>query len=541
MAERSSLPSERWFFFAALLLALLPLWASGQFFVTGDGPCHVYNSKVLLDFMLGRDMDFYDPFYNLNLHAEPNWLSHICLAALQLVLAPEVAEKVFLSAYILVFGFGLRYLLRQINPESVFLSAVGMLFVWHHLLASGFYNFGFSIALLFWVGGYWLRYRNNWTTGRIAALAGLWLLLYFSHAMGTMFSLVFVGSALLIDWLTSIRAEGWRAAVRTHGPNTLRTSLAALPMLAFLTYYWLQAPAITGTDTRPFADLLEDLVQLKSLILLKSTERDTVKAVAILIGLLLVMAIGHRTRERRWAVGDFLLLFAAVALWQYFSPENAKAGGLQIPLRVQTFVWLGLFLWAATANFPEWVRQNTPGAAFVLLVVLTFLRMPAHRRASELVEDYTWCATQIPARSVVLLLNYDFNGLDKDGKEIANRNWLFIHAGGYLGAYKPMILSDNYEASKTHFPINWEWQRDMYAQTTKDGIGFENRPPRADFLDFKTKSGGYDIDYMIFLSYDPRFYDHDYAREIMGQLNQGFEHVGFSPRHKAEIWKRKRQ
>ncbi|MBK9339150.1 MAG: hypothetical protein IPM98_22500 [Lewinellaceae bacterium] len=541
MATRSTLPSERWFFFALLLIALLPVWASGRFFVTGDGPCHLYNAHVLLDYLLGRNLDFYDPFYNLNLNLNPNWLSHIVLAGLQLIFAPETAEKIFLSSYLLLFGFGLRYLLRQINPDSIFMSSVGLLFVWHHLLVSGFYNFSLSITGFFWIGGYWLKYRKQLTPGRIAILATGWVFLYFTHALGTMFSLVFVGSAILVEALRAFRSVGLRQAWQQHATSTLRTALAALPMLVLLVWYLLRTPPNTGTDSRTIADLLEDLLQLRNLILLNSTERDTVKAVAIFAGLLFAVAAWLRWRERRAAAGDFLLLFVAVALWQYFSPENSRAAGLQIPLRIQTFAWLGMLCWAATANFPEWVRKNAPAAATVLLVVLTFLRFPAHRKASELVEDYLWCIPKVADRSVVLVLNYDFNGLDKAGKAIANSNWLFVHAADYLGAYQPVILSDNYEATKPYFPINWQWQRDMFAQTDKDGVNFENRPPRADILNYKRRSEGYDIDYVLFLSYDPRFYDHDYAREIMGQVKQAYEFVGFSPGGKAELWQRKRE
>ncbi len=541
MATRSSLPSERWFFFALLLLALLPVWASGRFYVTGYGPCHVYNSKVLLDYMLGRNLDFYGNFYDLNLHLQPNWLSHISLAVLQLVFAPEIAEKVFLTGYVLLFGFGLRYLLRQINPESIFLSSVGLLFVWHHLLVSGFYNFAFSIAILFWLGGYWLKNREALAVRHLVILAASWVLLYFTHAMGALFSLALVGSAALTEWLRTARADGVGAAWRKHQTSLLRTGAAALPMLGLLGWYFWKTPAITGTDTRTFADLWENLIQLWSLILLNSTERDTVKAVAILVGLLLAGAVWLRIRSRTFAAGDFLLLFVAVAAWQYFSPENSKAAGLQIPLRVQSFVWLGLLCWTATATFPEWVRRNAPPAAAALLIVLTFLRFPAQRRASDLVEDYMWCIEKVDDRSVVLVLNYDFNGLDKQGRQIANRQWPFIHAADYLGAYRTVILSDNYEATKPYFPINWRWQRDMYVQTDKDGINFENRPPRADILGYKRRSEGYDIDYVLFLSYDPRFYDHDYAREIMGQVYQGYEHVAFSPNGKGELWRRKRE
>ncbi|MBK8922713.1 MAG: hypothetical protein IPM81_14605 [Saprospirales bacterium] len=526
-------------FYVLLLLALAPVWLSGRFFVTGDGPCHVYNARLLLDFLLGRHQDFYAPFYQLNLHAEPNWLSHLSLAALQLVCSPELAEKIFLSAYVLLFGFGWRYLLGRINPGSLFLSTVGLLFVWHHLLLSGFYNFAMGVALFFWVSGYWLQYRGDWTTKRLLVLAAAWLLLYATHATGITFTLLFIGSAWLVGILQQARRSGWQAAWKQAWPGTWRTALTALPALLLLAVYFWRQPPHTGKGAVP-EGMWQSLYQLKSLIVMNSFERDTVKAVAILVGLLLAGALWLRVRERRIVAADFILLFVAVALWQYFLPANALAPGLQIPLRIQSFVWLGVLCWIATANYPQWVKENVPVMAGALMIALLYLRLPAHRQASALAEDYVSCTEHLQDRSVVLFLNYDFSGLSPQNRAIANQNWIFIHAADYIGAYRPLILSDNYEATKTHFPINWHWQRNMYAQTEKDGIGFENRPPRADILGYKQRSGGYDIDYVLLLSYDARHYDHDYAREIMGQVNQGYEFVFRAPGGKAEVWRRKR-
>lgn len=528
---------ERLLFGMLLLLALAPAWFSGRFFVTGDGPCHVYNSRVLLDFILGQHRAFYDPFYYLNTNFDPNWLSHICLAGLQGIFAPEIAEKLFLSGYVLLFAFGLRFLLRQINPASLFLSSVGLLFVWHHLLQAGFYNYALSIALFFWVCGYWMRHRHAWTPGTMLVMAALWVLLYSAHPLGLIFSMAFIGSGLFAETLQTLRQHGARQTwVQLRGP-VFRLMLAATPMLVLLIAYFLRKPWGADPNTSTVAGLAADFFQVKTLITLNSTERDIAKFAGALVGLLLARAIWQRRSTRVSA--DFILLFTVFVLWQYFRQAGNGALEQALPERIQPFIWLGLLCWTATAQFPKFIHWLAPALAAVLLGAFLSVRLPILQKAAALVEDYVNATQHIDDESVILVLNYDFGGLDFDGRPIANRNALFMHAADYIGAYRAAIMSDNYEATRAYFPMIWHWQRNMFGQTDKESINFENRPPRADILSFDWRSEGHKIDYVLLLSYDQRFYDHQYSREIMGQLETAYRFVSGSPRGKAEIWKRK--
>lgn len=528
---------ERRIFYLLLLAAVLPVWSS-RFFVTGDGPCHVYNARVLLDYILGRHFDFYTVFYSLNTNFEPNWFSHLWLAAFQYFLPPETAEKMFLTGYVLLFGLGLRYLLRQINSASVFLSSFGLLFVWHHLLQSGFYNYACSIALFFWVCGFWLQHRHRMTTGNSLSMALLWLVLYAAHPMGLVFAGAFTGSAVLAEGLAKYRQEGRRAGGRQFWKQAQALLLPALPTLVLFAEYLFRKPWNTGANSENAAQVGNDLFQLSALITLNSTERDTVKAIAFVALALFLGAAALRIRKRRWVPGDFILLFIAIALWQYFRQAGAQSLELLMPLRVQIFVWLSLFLWTSTAVFPAWVQRAVPALAILIMSILLWLRIPTHQKASNLVEDYMSCLPYIADSSVILVLNYDFNGEDPAGKQIANRNWLFNHCADYIGAYRTAIMSDNYEALRYYFPFIWRFERDMYRVTAIDGIGFENRPPRAEILKFKERTG-FNIDYVLFLSYDARHFGHPYAREIIGQMEQGYTFVYGSPGGKVELYRLK--
>ena len=99
-----------------ILAHLVPLWQS-KYFLTGDGPCHLYNSRILLDHVKDADTEFYANFYALNSSPDPNWFTHISLAALLFVFPPWLAEKLFLTAFALLFLFGAKKLVQLLQPE----------------------------------------------------------------------------------------------------------------------------------------------------------------------------------------------------------------------------------------------------------------------------------------------------------------------------------------------------------------------------------------------------------------------------------------
>ena len=109
--------SESWriVLFGLVALHLLPIWIF-PFFPTQDGVSHVYNAHVLREYW-NPAYDF-QTFYDINWNLFPNWLSHFVLAALMLVIPPLLAEKLFLSAYVILFPLAISYFLRSLHPDQ---------------------------------------------------------------------------------------------------------------------------------------------------------------------------------------------------------------------------------------------------------------------------------------------------------------------------------------------------------------------------------------------------------------------------------------
>lgn len=100
-----------------ILVNLVPI-VFNTYFLTGDGPCHIYNAKVLLDYWTGHNQEFYAPYYYINTNFEPNYLTSYLLAFFLSFLPDYLAEKALLILYVLTFALSLRWLLGKFNPAN---------------------------------------------------------------------------------------------------------------------------------------------------------------------------------------------------------------------------------------------------------------------------------------------------------------------------------------------------------------------------------------------------------------------------------------
>lgn len=531
------IPLEPLIFSLLLLLALLPIW-SVTFFVTGDGPCHLYNSKILLDWSRGEALDFYKPFYFLNQSLDPNWLTNLIQIPFLMLFPAPVAEKIFFSLYILLFAGGFRFLCRQINPESVFLSSLGILFAWSHIVMMGFCNNSLSLALWFWVVGYWWKTRDSSNFVALLFLAFLFFALYLAHPIGLFFAGLHIVALALGQFFYQQKQSNWIAAAKNLLQQGSKTILLALPSLILFAHFILKRDW-TSEASPNTSNVWSNLLRMTALINLSKGEALWVMPVSIFCLLLLGLAIRVRWKERRWLETDGLLIFVFIALGVILNPPSSLSGGLEVPLRMVMVPFIALLFWMATVNFPGWAKQVSMGFAVVITVGLLWVRLPIHRAASKYAEEVYSLRYQISDQSRILVLNYDWDGHTAEGQQIADKIWLFAHVDCYLGAQSSLVISDNYEANFWYFPTIARWETNMYTQTDKEGINFDHRPPRADILSYNRRTQGQDIDYVLILSPGTEHAQHPYTLEIMEQLNQAYAKISTTEYGRAVLYRRK--
>lgn len=529
---------ERAIFGVSMLLGLAPLLFSGTYFVAGDGPCHVYNAHVLLDWLQGRNLDFFRQYYAINPHFDPNWWTHGWLIVLQCFLAPPLAEKVFLAGYVLAFGFGLRFLIRQVNPENMWLSSAGMFFCWHHLLMMGFYNYSWSLAGMFWMSGWWLKHSSkpDWK-GLLVLMTG-WVALYSMHPVGLAFCGLITGISILANAISRTKNNGFQAGFRAFGYQTGFLLLSALPALILTVQYLFRQNWVAGGNEQLLRDALDALGTLTMLITMNVREHPWVNLVVFILLSVFIVAAMDRLRSRKWQLADAWLVFTFISFAIYCKQVGPGATELLMPLRLQLFPWIGLLIWSATARFKSGFVYFISTAVIALQVVLLASRLPAHQAASRLENDWLSVADSIAPNSFVLVINYDYNGTDETGLPIGDRIWLFNHAVDYLGAQRPgIVMADNYEAHLQYFPLTWLPESNPYALAAVEGTGFENRPPRVDLAGYPARARGKKIGYVLLLGQTEQERNSPYGQELMLQLRQGYNQIAASSAGKAILYR----
>lgn len=531
MPQKQHIQLEKFLFWLLLAIHLLPI-LQNKYFLTGDGPSHVYNAKVVLDYVQDKNLDFYEQYYEFNSKAEPNWLSHALLASLISVFPDYLAEKILIFLYVLSFIFGWRFLIRQINPQNYFIVLLGIPFVFQHTFQKGFYNYSFSIALLFWVLGYWLKVRQKLSFKHLSILSISWLVLYFAHPIGLTLSWLLIGLLLLGEYILE-KKSSFKQLIQESG----KIFLAALPAFGlFLSYMFRR-----GTETTPnpfsWAHMGRKFVELTSLVNLTNKEVNWAIAFSITIGILFLFGLIYKVRKRIFNRYDAFLLAFLICLAMYFLQPGSIGGAGILYIRLQFIPFLMVLLWIAAIPFKRVSIHRYSLSAFFISTVLIALRAPHHKLASVAVQEYLEVSEHIEDRSTVLPLSFAHQGLTPEGKNVARRIWLFMHAADYVGSDKSLVMLGNYEAGLGYFPLIWKEDKQPYFHLgVRDNI--EGRPPAVDLISYPAKTGG-SVDYVITWCMEGEFKDHPNTKEIRQQLDERYKLIFSSSHNLAKLYRLK--
>jgi hypothetical protein len=522
-------------FIILLIGSLVPLWLH-PYYLTGDGPCHVYNAKIVFDLWLDHDYDFYNPYFYLHRILLPNWFSHFWLGLLLQFFSPALAEKILLSAYVILLPISVRYAIKQVNPQSQYLALLSFPFIYNRVFQMGFYNFSFGVVFCFLIIGYWLRWRKEMTNWRLAVWALLWLLGYFSHPVGLTYALGGLGLFIIVEGLITRAAnrQTWREALTHIFDQLIKMGLACLPVLMLFAnfFYYRYVPSSPSNDS--FDQLQREFFELSAMMSVTHQERPWATSIAIFIGLILIYVVVARIRERRWSLFDGLFLAFALTLLAYFKSPGTLAGAGILSVRLQFFPYLMILLWLAIPTVKNYFRYAVMAYAVLVSFVLIGLRLPAYQRQADAIEEILSAAPYIEDHKTVLPLSYSFNGLTPAGEQVTDAIWLFIHVFDYLGAQKTLVIFPNYETSTWNFPLLYRWQTEGFTQIGNT----EREPPIASFLDYPRRTGG-KVDYVLTWCIDQVQKDSlPEVKSVRDQLQQGYELVFISKNSLVKLYKR---
>ena len=413
----------RWGFLALALLQVVPVW-SPAYYPTADGPSHLYNAFVMRELLQHRGGPIAET-YAIDWRPHPNVLGHWILVALLGVFSPVVAEKILVSAIILLFLGGAWMLAGAVDPRGRLYAFLALPFAHHEMLQYGFYNFAISAGLYLVTLAVWWRRRDrpDWRT--IALVATLTLLCYASHPAST---LLLIGSIGLL----------WLLALRRHA----RHFLAFVPVLPLLVWFALQQGHTALGGWAPLARRLGELAQFEILLTFDRVQLALGTALfAILVALIAATILIERRRRDEDA---FLVLFIIVAVFFLIAPDKA-AGGQFLPQRLAVLLPLLPLPWL-TPRLPR-----AAGAALIAVLsvaaIANSVYLTRHERAiAGLVKAFVRAERAIPAGTAVLAINGERR---PEGTVLP----LLAHTSGYVAIERGFADLDNYEADAGYFPV----------------------------------------------------------------------------------------
>jgi hypothetical protein len=522
----------------ALLCALLVAHAAPlclfAYFPSRDGPTHLEGALLLLRYHLPAEAVLREWFV-LTLPLAPNWLDHVLLAVLSLVLPPVVAEKVLVASFVIGLPLAARRALAAVRPDAGFLAVLMLPFTYTWLLHMGFYNFCLSLPLLLLTVASWLRDRVT-SRAALLRLTGWATLLYFTHPVS-----LFAAVALLVtlaawsgvvDVAESRRLDlSLRYAVRQAWRRTCRTALAFAPAAAlFAVWVWgRHNPALVRL---PLRRLLRELVGLDVLVTFDPAEAWPAAALSLVFLALLLAGLVARARSRRLAEGDGWLLCAGGFVLAYLLVPVGLAGGSYLTPRLAPFPFVALLLWLASLRWTATARAAVAAAAAAVSLSFLALHARSYASANDQLAEYLSAEPWLDAGTTVLPLHYR----QDVGAEYPRAD-VMAHAAAYLAVSRRTVDFVFYEGTgRGIFPIAFHREINPYRLL---GDNPESVPPCVDLESYMERTGR-SIDTVLTWK---RLRDPGTACAAftLDQLRRGYTRVHVSrPRRLLEVWRRRK-
>jgi hypothetical protein len=528
-------PLPGWLVGAALFLLLVPIWAF-PYFPSQDGPTHVENARILLDYDR-PDQPSLRVFYERSLEPVPNWFSHLLLSAFLPIVGPRTADKIFLTLYVLALPFAFRYALTAFRPDAGRRLLLVLPFVYNHFLHLGFYNLVFSAVPFFIVLGFWLRRESRFGPWEALPLVPLLLWLYFCHVIGFVLALAGLGA------LAGASAVRRRRDLPGALTLLLASGASAAPAVYLLFRFLRSRGAAAQEPGPPFGERLFELVRLQELV--SYDPREAWIATALSVGLLAAAALLLATKVRRgcWHRGDSLLLVVAAVTAVYFAAQvtvlhspGGSLGGGSIHDRVSLFVFLSLLLWLAVQPLGHRAERALVGMALAATVGLLAVRLPRLAELNDYLAEYLSAGATLPRDAVLLPLGFGPEGLREDGTSLALRVLPFLHAAAWIAAERGVVDLANYEADLGYFPVRFRPEANPYRILRR---GLETSPPCVS-LNRYDRLGPQPLEYILVWGARDADRSHPCAQAVFRHLDERYTRVSASfPRGLAELYRRK--
>lgn len=468
---------ERTVFLTVCLATLLPLFM-GQYFVTLDGPSHLYNAKIWSGLVFDSK-SFLHRFYAINA-LMPNALSHLILALLLTILPAFIAEKLLIAAYVFLFAYSFRYLLKSFGKSDLLFAYFIFPFIFSYPFLLGFYNFSFGIILLFFTLGYWLSNRRRPFSWKfLIGLTVLVFLTYISHLVlfGLLLILLAIESALAF-----FQKEKEPRSKKVFSSFFAIAVASILPLFFALRYFGERPVSASLFESLSRTTLVRYLFEIRPIIAFNYLrEFPFTLLISLVLLILLLINFINRFRAKNYSPIDTggkqvnnkrfakIALLTLIAL--YFVMPDSDGRGSYISMRLGLLIFPFLILFLSQQKFSRKVVFISIPIVLLAHFILIGQYALVNKQVNPAIKEISSLSENIDANAVVAVV-----------KE--TDIWYKSHYHNYVALEKPIVLLKNYEAAYGYFPVIWN--NASLPKVTVAGYG----PKEIPCLKFKSNSKG---------------------------------------------------
>ncbi len=528
---------ERWIFLLFLLISLLQLWMT-RFIPSLDGPQHLYNANVMVELLKGNEL--MRSFFDINEVIVGYWSGHFFLSFFKLFFPAWLAEKLFLTTYVLAMVFSFRYLVRAINPsKGNFVAFLIFPFVYHSYLLMGYYSFSIGAIFFFLAFGYWIRYQDQMTLKRIIVFGLMVLGIFLSHGL----VYLFFGISFLIFFFSStfyrISTKSDKFKLKLLLNKAGSAVLSFIPSLILWIIYIRSVMSINSTIAETsfsFAELVKFLMRIKLLegfySKIEAPGYILLFALMALLSIVFLVLFISRLKDKSEKITMLFsdqnswIFIALVFLGLYlFAPDRISAGNLTN--RFGLFFFFGLIIWLSAQKFP---RTFQVLALLIILFSVIYARSIHHRFYKQYNKDISEIcelSEYMEPNSVMYYLP-ESQHWDPD---VFKLYWTQIHFQLYAVVDAPLVHLKNPQC-QGQFPVVWNLETLPRCFAGPKQVNPSGAPEVPDTYPEM------EVDY-ITIFYNDRYWNDSTNAEWQGILKEYYEEVYVSSGGKAALWRRK--
>lgn len=520
---------ERWFFLFFLIISLLQLWMT-KFIPSLDGPQHLYNANVMVELLKGNEL--MRSFFDINEVIVGYWTGHFFLAFFKLFFPAWLAEKLFLTTYVIALVYSFRYLVKSINfQKGNFVSFLIFPFAYHSYLLLGYYSFSIAAIFFFLALAYWIRNHENLTLKRILIFGLLSLGVFLSHGLVFVFFCLTFTVLFIALAIYDSRTRSEEVSLARVIDKAWKSALAILPSLVLWIIYIRSVMSINSRVVEAsysFSELLKFLARIRQLVGFDHQMEAIgyIPLFALILLLIIVFIVvfsgsiqtGSKKLSALFSFENSWIFVALLFLGLYlFAPDRISAGSLTN--RFGLFFFFAVITWLSMQKMPKTFQV-------ISLVVILF-----SVSYSRYVHNYFYKPLNREIQQVRELAPYIEDNAVITGKR-PTRNWLHFHFQLYAAVDDPFVHLQNPQC-QGQFPVVWnvdELPRCFAGDREESLVGLI----RNENVDYPERS----IDYITI--FDNDLYWKDSANvEMQRILKEYYQEVYVSSKGTTALWENK--